>query len=69
MTKLSRVAFSLAAAGLMSLALATTPAEAACRPTSVITSTEMECASFCHDVRGCNYHYDADLQICTCSST
>jgi hypothetical protein len=65
MRKLSRVLFSSAAVALVSLALATTPVEAACFPAYVITFDELECSNFCHN-RGCNYYYYPDGNECVC---
>ena len=63
---LLRVKLLFAAAVLTVTALQTRPAIAACRIGSFITSTEQECLELCTS-RGCNYSYDAELQVCTCN--
>lgn len=66
MSKLSRLVFSIAAAALVSLALAAPSADASfCRRQFFIAFDEYDCADTCHN-SDCNYAYDPNTNECTC---
>jgi hypothetical protein len=67
MTKLPRLAFSIAAAALVSLALSAPTVNASfCRPAFFIAFDEQDCAATCHS-RDCNYQYNPETNECVCS--